>query len=407
MLNFHRRKENLLQQYSLVGVEEARRAKDDLFGIQNSRKAYGGMLSGLQDPTFISGKRKSESALLKKIASDQKLASLASAWSTIHDLQVRKAGMVGKSGSLKSRPYSIAETIVLMVAEDTKPSSDRLRQFRESNRESLLQELYSPAPMYADLERILLTDELARLMEDRGGNDLLVLSILDGKSPRARASEAIAATKLFDVDSRRNLVAGGREAVAKSDDPLIKMARAFEEEYRRIDAEMDEIEEVERQAYAKINQAQFAISGDTVYPDATFTLRLAFGMVKGYDSDGTQLPAATTIGGAFEHEARHQSQMPWVLPKSWHAAKESLNLDTPLNFVSTADIIGGNSGSPVVNKSGKLVGVIFDGNVDSLTADFYYTDQTARAVSVHISGMLELLTKVYNAEHLVKEMTAQ
>ncbi len=407
MMNLLRRKENLLQQYSLAGVEEARRAKDDLFGIQNSRKAYGGMLAGLQDPSFVTSKRQSEAELTKKLASNPKLESLADAWKSIKETQARKAAMVGKSGMLKSRPYSIAETIVLMVAEDSKPSGERLRQFRDSNRESLEQELYSPAPMYPDLERTLLADELAKLMEDRGGDDPLVLTILDGKSPRMRAAEVIAATKLFDVESRKALVAGGSEAIAKSDDPLIKMAIAFEAEYRRIDAEMDEIEEVERQSYSKINQAQFAISGDTVYPDATFTLRLAFGKVKGYDVDGTPLPPATTIGGAFEHESRHQSQSPWILPRSWHAAKESIDLKTPLNFVSTADIIGGNSGSPVVNKAGKLVGVIFDGNIDSLTADFYYTDKTARAVSVHISGMLELLSKVYNAEHLVKEMIAK
>ena len=407
MMNLLRRKENLLLQYSLGGDEEARRAKDDLFGIQNSRKAYSGMLGGLQDPSFIASKRELEATLEKKVVDNPKLESLGDAWKSIHEVQQRKAALIGKSGTLKSRLYSIAETIVLMIAEDAKASADRLRQFRDSNRESLEQELYSPAPMYPDLERTLLADELARLMEDRGGDDPLVQSILAGKSPRSRAAEVVAGTKLFDVATRKEIAAGNGEALSKSDEPAIKMALAFEAEHRRIESEMDEIEELERQAYAKINQAQFAISGDSVYPDATFTLRIAYGIAKGYESDGVVLPWSTTMGDAFEHEIRHHSQSPWILPKSWHDAKSSLNLPTPLNFVCTADIIGGNSGSPVVNKEGKLVGVIFDGNIDSLTADFYYTDKTARAIAVHISGVLEALSKIYKADHLVDEMTAK
>jgi len=407
MMNLLRRKENLLLQYSLGGDEEARRAKDDLFGIQNSRKAYSGMLGGLQDPSFIASKRELEATLEKKVVDNPKLESLGDAWKSIHEVQQRKAALIGKSGTLKSRLYSIAETIVLMIAEDAKASADRLRQFRDSNRESLEQELYSPAPMYPDLERTLLADELARLMEDRGGDDPLVQSILAGKSPRSRAAEVVAGTKLFDVATRKEIAAGNGEALSKSDEPAIKMALAFEAEHRRIESEMDEIEELERQAYAKINQAQFAISGDSVYPDATFTLRIAYGIAKGYESDGVVLPWSTTMGDAFEHEVRHHSQSPWILPKSWHDAKSSLNLPTPLNFVCTADIIGGNSGSPVVNKEGKLVGVIFDGNIDSLTADFYYTDKTARAIAVHISGVLEALSKIYKADHLVDEMTAK
>ena len=404
-MNLLRRKENLLQQYGLAGEEEARRAKDDLFGVQNSRKAYGGMLGGLQDPSFIANKRKLEADIAKQIAGSPKLAALSDAWKSVADVQTRKLALVGKSGTLKSRLYSIAETIVLMVAEDAKPSSERLRQYRDSNRESLEQELYSPAPMYTDLERVLLADELARLMEDRGGDDPIVQSILAGKSPRARAAEVIAGTKLFDVASRKALVASGTEGVTKSVDIAVKMALSFESEHRRIEAEMDEIEEVERQAYAKINQAQFAISGDSVYPDATFTLRMAFGTVKGYEMAGSIVPSTTSIGGAFEHEKSHKSQSPWILPKSWHDAKASLAEATPLNFACTADIIGGNSGSPVVNKEGKLVGVIFDGNIDSLTADFYFTDKTARAIAVHISGVLEMLNNVYGAGHLVTEMT--
>jgi hypothetical protein len=178
----------------------------------------------------------------------------------------------------------------------------------------------------------------------------------------------------------------------------------MEAEYRRLNEIQDEIEELERQAYAKISQAQFALLGDSVYPDATFTLRLAFGLVQGYELDGQKIPSHTTMSGAFEHETNHQAEDPWVLPKSWHAAKHKIEGKTPYNFVCTADIIGGNSGSPVVNRNGALVGIIFDGNIQSLTADFYYTDRVSRAVAVHIAGVLESLRSIYDAAFLAEQI---
>lgn len=403
-MNLLRRKENLLQQYGLGGQEELRRSRDDLFGIQNSRKAYGGMLQGLQDPAFIASKREAEANMMKQLKADATLSPLADAWSAIRDVQKRRLELVGQSASLKSRLYGIAQTLVLKAAEDQKPNGDRLREFRDSNRESLEQELFSPAPLYEDLERIQLADELARFMEDRGGDDPLVLAVLGGKGPRERAAELIGKTKLFTVDERRRISGGGAQAIADSDDPLVSVAKQLEAEYRRLDDVMDEIEETERQAYAKINQAQFALQGDAVYPDATFSLRLAYGTVSGYELDGESIPSRTTMVGAFEHEKQHETKDPWVLPKSWHSAKNKLDAKTPLNFVCTADIIGGNSGSPVVNREGAMVGIIFDGNIQSLTADFYYTDRTARAVAVHVGGVLEALRKIYGAEFLASEM---
>ena len=182
------------------------------------------------------------------------------------------------------------------------------------------------------------------------------------------------------------------------------MAKAFEGDYRRAHEAADSIEEQERQAYAKITEAKFAVGGDSVYPDATFTLRLAYGKVLGYESDSKKVPAQTTLGGAFQHETLHLNKDPWVLPKSWQSAKEKLKSDTPFNFVCTADIIGGNSGSPVVSRDGAMVGIIFDGNIESLTADFYYTEKVSRAVAVHIAGVLESLSTIYNAPKLAEEM---
>ncbi len=175
------------------------------------------------------------------------------------------------------------------------------------------------------------------------GDDPLSQKLLAGQSPRERAAAVIAGTKLIDVDARKELAAGGTEAIDNSKDPLVELARTLEPEYRRLDEVNNELEEMERQAYGKISQAQFAIQGDSVYPDATFTLRLAMGVVKGYSVDGEAIPARTTMGGAFEHAARMITKDPWVLPKSWQAGKEQLDPQTPFNFVCTADIIGGNS----------------------------------------------------------------
>lgn len=403
-MNILRRKEVLMQQYALAGPEQQRRSRDDLFGIQNSRKAYTGMLAGLQDPSFPATKKREETELIGRIAQDPQLAPLQKAWEQIRDAQSKRREWIAKQASLRSKLYGIAETLVLMASEDSKSSGDRLREFRESNRESLEQELFSEAPTYEDLERIQLADELSRLAEDRGGNDPLVLAALAGKSPRQRAAEIIAYTKLMSVAERKKLAASGPQGIFDSKDPLIQLAKAMEVEYRRAHEAADSIEEQERQAYAKITEAKFAVGGDSVYPDATFTLRLAYGKVLGYESDGKKVPAQTTMGGAFQHETLHLNKEPWILPKSWHAAKGKMKSDTPFNFVCTADIIGGNSGSPVVSRDGAMVGIIFDGNIESLTADFYYTEKVSRAVAVHIAGVLESLRTIYNAPQLAEEM---
>jgi hypothetical protein len=403
-MNLLRRKEVLMQQYALAGPEQQRRSRDDLFGIQNSRKAITGMLSGLQDPEFTASKKREETELMSRLGQDPKLAPLTKAWQQIRDAQFKRREYLTKTATLRSQLYGIAEKLNLMAGEDRKASGDRYREFRDSNRESLQQELFSEAPIYEDLERMQLADELARLIDDRGGNDPLVVAALAGKSPKQRAAEIIAGTKLMQVAERKKLAEGGSGAIAESKDPMILLAIAMEPEYRKMHDVMDAIEEQERQAYAKVTEAKFAVGGDSVYPDATFTLRLAYGKVLGYETDGKKIPAWTTLGGAFEHEALHLTKDPWVLPKSWKEAKGKLKSDTPFNFVCTADIIGGNSGSPVVSKEGAMVGIIFDGNIESLTADFYYTEKVSRAVAVHIAGVLESLRTIYNAPHLAEEM---
>lgn len=399
-----RRQEILLQQYGLRGTEQARRARDDLFGVQNSRKARLGMLAGLQDPQVLSDKAAAENALLAAINADPKLKPLASAWQTISETTAKRAELLGKGVAVNSQLFRIALELVQMAEEDLKPSGERLPQFADAGRESLLQQLYSEAPIYSDLEQVLLADSIAKTLEYRGFDDPLSQAILAGKGPADRAAELIGGTELLSVETRKKIAAGGIDAIHNSQDPLIQLAKIINPEVRRIRTITDQLDEQDKQAYAKIAEARFAVVGTSSYPDATFTLRLAFGPVKGYEQDGRQIPAWTTIGGAFQHEQEHKGQADYVLPESWKKSEARLTKSTPFNFVCTADIIGGNSGSPVVNRAGELVGLIFDGNVQSLSGNYIYTDKQARSVSVHSSAIREALQVVYGADGIVKEL---
>ena len=405
-LDLLRRREILLQQYSYEGEEQRRRAQEELFGIQNRRKAYLGMQRGLLDPDFFANKLASETSFRDQIQSQPELQQFDQAWKKIRTSKNRLEAQANRLASLSrlSRVYEIAQGLVLMAAEDQKPSAERLREFRSSARESLEQKLFSKAPIYEDLERVKLADALAYCAQLRGAEDPFVVKILDGKDPWTRAAELIQGTQLKDASLRRQLAAGGREAIANSKDTMIQLALVMEPEYREFRAVKDEVEEIERKAYADITAAKIALEGTSSYPDATFTLRLAFGTVQGYTEQGREVPAWTTLGGAYAHEAAHNSQGDWRLPKVWHEHRDSVNLDRPLNFVCTADIIGGNSGSPVINRAGEFVGIIFDGNIQSLTADYLYTDKVSRAVSVHAEGIREALKNIYGAKHLAAEL---
>ncbi len=403
-LNFLRRREILFQQFGFEGEEQKRRARDELFGLQNSRKALTGMLQGLQDPAVMKGKQKKEEELRAQVGANEKLRSYSDAWNAIEEVQTRKAALLGKGTSLAGRHYQIANTLVFMASEDEKENSKRLREYRQSARESLRQKLFSAAPIHNDVQRVKLADSIALMVERRGGDDPIVQLVLAGQSPRDRASQLIDGTGLSDVDARKELAEGGLKAIKESKDPMIVLARSLESEARRSRKISEELSELERQAYTKIADATFLIQGTTTYPDATFTLRLAFGPVRGYEESGAKVAPWTTMGGAFDHEKKHAGQEGWELPARWKERRGKIDESTPLNFVCTADIIGGNSGSPVINKKAELVGVIFDGNIQSLTSDYTYTKKVARAVSVHSSALLEALDKIYDARRLVNEL---
>lgn len=413
-LDILRRREVLLSNYSNRSLENARRGLDELFGIQNSRKARLGALAGLQDPAVMNTKRMEEKQLRDHVEQDAKLKSqYSTAWDEIAQTiasakKIRTEYNLLEGGSaFNTELFHIARLLVRMADEDQKPNAKRLREFGEAGRDSLEQQLYSESPIYSDLEMVKLADSLGMMMEQLGAEHELVKLVLDGKSPQARATELIQGSKLAQVPERKRLAANAA-AITASDDTLIRLARSVDARAREVRKLFEQqVEEPQRQAYAKVAAARFATLGSSTYPDATFTLRLAFGTVKGYQEEGKTIPPWTTMGGTFDHAQAHGNKEPFALPLSWTNARTKIKADTPFNFVCTCDIIGGNSGSPVVNQAGELVGIIFDGNIQSLIADYAYTETQGRAVSVHSSAIQESLRTIYGATALADELGAK
>jgi len=303
------------------------------------------------------------------------------------------------------RLAQFARILVRAAAEKPKPNQDRMREFRDSALPSLEQQLFSAEPIYKTLETLDLAGSLDEMQEALGKDNADVQKLLQGRLPVEAAKELIANTKLDDVAVRKQLYEGGQAAIDASSDPLIVAMRAIDPDARAVRKDFeDQVDSVVRRDGTLIAKARFAQSGFSQPPDATFTLRLSYGAVKGYQENGKSVPFDTNMGGAFEHAAEHGSRPPYNLPESWVKSKSKLDLKTPLNFVSTADIIGGNSGSPTVNKKGEVVGIIFDGNIESLAWNFAYSDVQGRAVSVDSRGIQEALRKIYGATALADEL---
>ncbi|VTS04564.1 S46 family peptidase [Tuwongella immobilis] len=405
------RMETNLKVFSDRNSENARRAKDELFGIQNSRKARDGGLAGLLDPALMARKRAQEQKIRDAVKSNPELADVVDAWDRIEaatkkQLEMnRPYAMLEMGAGFNSIYFKIGRTLLRANAEKGKPNGERLREFRDSGLESLEQELFSAEPIYPDLEIVKLSDALTHLASELGTNSPVVQAVLNGKSPRLRAAELVTATKLGSIDIRKKLYAASSDELAAAKEPFVELARLIDEESRALRKKYEsEIDEVKRQANSQIAKARYAVEGDRVYPDATFTLRLAFGTVNGFEENGKKVPYVTNFAGLYEHSNEHQGQPPYDLPKRWLDRKDKLDLKVPFNFVCTADIIGGNSGSPVINRNAEVVGLIFDGNIQSLVLDFSYDDVQARAVSVHSAGMIEALKKIYEADELVQEL---
>ncbi len=398
----------LLKEYSTRGPEQSRQAASMIFSLENGRKVYEGRLLGLQDKNLMEKKRKEEEEFKAKVdANPEWKKEYGSAWE-------KDAKSVEKEKTrIKQQFYrqpdsqltALAVNVVTYVAEIKKPDGERLAGFHEAQLDSLKVRLFSPAPVYPEMDIARMTSALTADLKELGTDDAWLKAVLDGRTPEQAAKELVGGTKIGDPTFRKSLVEGGQAAVDASTDPMIAMARRIDPIRReQIKWFEDNVQSVQQQSGEQLGKARFAVYGKSTYPDATFTLRLSYGQVKGYPMNGTIAPPKTTMFGLYDRAASFNYESPFDLPKRYIDGRDKLDLSTPINFVTTNDIIGGNSGSPVVNKSGDIVGLIFDGNIESLVGDFVYDGTSNRAVAVHTGGMTEAMSKLYGAQKLVDEL---
>jgi hypothetical protein len=399
----------LLTAFAASGAEQARISEPLLLDVEDSVKDGKGRFYALADPAIITARSVTERALRAKVAADPRLsAQYGEPWdniqATLDRFRAVRDRYVFTEGGLGFRSYlfRFAKTLVRHADEAAKPDAQRLREFTDAGFPAQRQALVSPASIYPDLEKLTLSFSLARLREALGADDPLVRKVLGTNEPAAVAAELIDKTKLGDVALRRDLIDADAATIAASDDPMIVFARRIDPDLRVERRAYDEgvVEPLARNS-ALIAKALFAIDGTSSYPDATFTLRFSYGTVEGYRENGRDIPPMTTIGGAF---ARATGNEPFKLPDSWFAARAVLDPEQPFNFVTTNDIIEGNSGSPVVNRQAELVGLIFDGNYASLGGTFGFDPETNRAIAVAVGALRTALARIYHADRLVEEL---
>jgi hypothetical protein len=410
----------MLMAWGQRSFENARREREDFFGDQNNRKRYDGYVAALLDPEIWRAIEQREQKLRAAISRDPKRTGTLAAYDRIKKAQAELVKITPRYDYLEQeRPITVgyrgpralygtlfkyARLLTRAIDERAKPNGERIAEFRDSAKESLELELFSTEPVYDDYEILRLTDSLTDFAEKFGTKDPLVQKVLAGKSPGVRAVELVSGTKLKDVAVRKDFYAKDAAALAAAHDPMLNLARMIDAPARQARNAHETQEEIKKQAYAEIAKARFALEGTSNYPDATFTLRLSYGTVRGYEEDGKQIPAFTNFEGLYQRSSEHENKPPFDLPQRWIDKKAALNLATQFNFVSDADIIGGNSGSPVVNKANEFVGIIFDGNIQSLVLDCIFSDKQARAVSVDSAAITEALRKVYDANDLADEL---
>jgi hypothetical protein len=404
---------NLFREYSQKGKEEKRRAKDYILGMENSLKAIEGELNGLRDKSVLASMQERENKLQKLVSENPELKKeYGEVWNRIDSIQkkmiTRNKEFYYRSAS-NAKLVNIAIKLVRYATELQKPNEKRYEEYRDSNLDSLKFRLLSPAPIYNEIEEMMITNSLQLAVENLGKEDAFVKLALADKEPTELAKSLISKTKLMDVSLRKELLAGGIDAIQKSKDPLIVWAMQIDPILRKDrDWYDDEIESVQAIEGNKLSQLKFKAYGKSTYPDATFTLRMSYGTVKGFTDDSTiQIPFKTTYFGLFDRAESFDNKDPFTLSTKIAERKSAINMSKPLNFITTNDITGGNSGSPVINRKGEYVGLIFDGNSYSHVLSYAYTDDKARAVSVHSEGIIEALRSVYKMEKLVLEILGE
>ncbi len=400
-----------LERYGAQGTEQERQVASNIFGLQNSVKALEGRYKGLLDKNVMDKKRTDEEDFRAKVmANPEWKKEYGGAWDAIAEATRKAASRVKEQfyRSTDSQLASTAATIVDYVAEIKKPDGQRLPGYHDAQLDSMRFRLFSRAPIYPAMEIARMTGALEADVAALGPNDPFLKIVLNGRSPKEAATELVNGTKMADPAYRKQLVEGGEAAVEASTDPMIVLQRKLDPLRREmIKWQEDNVQSVEQEAGEKLGKARFAVYGKSTYPDATFTLRLSYGQVKGYPMNGTVAPYKTTFYGLYDRATSFDFEGPFYLPSRFKEDREKLDLATPLDFVTTNDIIGGNSGSPVINRNADIVGLIFDGNIESLVGDFVYDATANRAVAVHTGGMTEALRKLYGAQRVLQELLGE
>ena len=401
----------VLWEYSRMNAQQAQQAQDMMFGIENSLKAYKGRLLTLTDQQFIDEKQREDAALRQWISSDpQREKQYGSAWATLEKSQQAALKyldpynmiVAGRGIGFGNELFSDAIRLVLAAKQRTLPDAERVNIYREANLPALEQALTSDIPVYPQFEQTLMAWSMEKMRQILGPDNPLVLQLIGKQSTDALAKQLVSNTRLADVALRKQLWEGGEKAITASKDPMIVFARQIEPVLEKVREQYeDEVEAPSTQANELIAQARFARDGTASYPDATFSPRLSFGKVVGWQEGDHQVPPFTYFDGLYKRATNAQ---PFLLPQSWIRAKSSLALQTPFDFVTNNDIIGGNSGSPVIDKQGHAVGLIFDGNIESLGGDYVYNEKNNRAVAVDTAALIESLRSVYHLQNLTNEL---
>lgn len=399
-----------LREFSAKGEENRRSAESILASFWNTWKSSAGKYIGLKDDRLMARKQNLDRRLRKAVESDAKLGTeAAKVWDEVANAYKAWAPnekpyqVLERPNALGSSLFRLARILVRWNEERAKPNDQRLAEYRDSGRQTMELALYSPAPIDDSLEIVLLTQYLEEL-KALGDKDAPTKAVLGGQTPAAAAEAIVKGTRLKDVAERRRL-AESKDALGKAGDPMIRLVQALDPAARKIRKKYeDSIEALEASAVDRIASYRFKVLGPDQYPDATFTPRVTFGAVKGYrDKTEAPLPFATTFGGMYHRAGKDE---PYILPERWANAKTSLDLVVPFDFVSTCDVTGGNSGSPTVNQKGEIVGIIFDGNIESLPLTYLYSEDQSRAVHVAAQGIVEALKKIYKTPELLHELGA-
>jgi hypothetical protein len=409
LLNLLSELRGVLTEFGTKGSEQARTSDTLRFGVENSLKAYKGRQLALVQGSLLADKARAESEFRKRVSANPALAvSCRGAWDAVaaavaHERDIIVRNVLLETISQRFSPL-LGQAVALnrYAAEAGKRDGQRLEEYADANFPALKQKIVSPAPIHAEFEKTVLTWWLTKVREDLGTSDADVRALMGEQSPEEIATAVVDGTKLTDATLRAQLLAGGAKAIDAYHDPLIDFARILDTPARAVRADYeDNVKAVITKNAALIAKARFALFGKSDYPDATFTLRLSFGTVKGYRESGRTVVPVTNFAGAFAHATGRD---PFKLPSSWIKGQEAVSPSTNLNFTSTNDIIGGNSGSPVIARSGEAIGLIFDGNIQSLGGDFGYDGSVNRAIAVDVTGITEALKNIYHADRLVKEL---